>query len=355
MAAHGRAFFVTGATDGIGLHTARRLAASESRAALILHGRDPARLERAAELVSAAAAAASSPQISILTHACDLASGDLAGLGAAVAKEALALGLPLTVVHNAGVYAPRREMIAARSGGGGESNGGGASSLRSFERTWATNVLAPFALQHALLKGLGWRRSRADTSSGGGGRTPLLPPPSTPSGGGGGGVVNGVVGPRTTPTHLLERVVVTSSLSAQPGSLDFANLQGERAYSPHGAYGLSKACNQAFAARLALLLGGGGIGDETDGPPACAVYSLDPGTVDTKMLRAGWEGYPGVDVSEADDTFWLATAPGERLAASGGYFVGRRRARLVAAAADGEVSDRLWALWREQTGCDELF
>ncbi len=37
--------------------------------------------------------------------------------------------------------------------------------------------------------------------------------------------------------------------------------------------------------------------------------SLDPGTVDTKMLRTGWEGCCGIPLQQADDTFWIATSP----------------------------------------------
>lgn len=336
----GRSFFITGATDGIGMHTAKRLAslaakepaAARRPTALILHGRDRSRLDRAAAEVAAAAAAAGGGGVLTRTHLCDLAAGDVRALGEAVAWDAAELALPLTVVHNAGVYATERETVE------------GALPGCRYERTWATNVLAPFALQHALLLGLGWRRRPSSSSSADG----LEPPPAAAA------------------KARLERVVVTSSLSATHGSIDFANLQGERSWSSHGAYSLSKACNQAFAARLGELLlrrpggGGGGDGvddenndddDDDDSPP---VFSLDPGTVNTKMLMAGW-GPIGIDVARAEDTTWLATAPRSALGATGGYFVGRRRARLVAAAADGATVDRLWALWREQTGCGELF
>jgi NAD(P)-dependent dehydrogenase (short-subunit alcohol dehydrogenase family) len=319
----GKTFFITGATDGIGLHTARRLASLAKQestappAALILHGRDRARLDRAAAEVAAVSSA-----VAVRTHLCDLCSGDLRALGEAVAHDAKELGLPLTVIHNAGVYATKREMVSPPPTA---APGRGAS----FERTWQTNVLAPFALQHALLKALGWRRRRNASSA-------SLEPGSAAA------------------ARLLERVVVTSSLSAQHGPLDFANLQGERSWSAHGSYSLSKACNQAFAVRLGELLLGGEGGDDANDASSPGVFSLDPGTVNTKMLLAGW-GPIGIEVEDADDTLWVATAPREALGATGGYFVGRRRARLVPAAADRATVDRLWALWREQTGCEELF
>ncbi len=43
--------------------------------------------------------------------------------------------------------------------------------------------------------------------------------------------------------------------------------------------------------------------------PEVLCVSLDPGTVDTKMLRTGWEGCCGIPLQQADDTFWIATSP----------------------------------------------
>jgi hypothetical protein len=52
-------------------------------------------------------------------------------------------------------------------------------------------------------------------------------------------------------------------------------------------------------------------------------------------------------VKDADNTFQLASNPrGE----SGAYYIGGRPARPVAAAADPDLQDRMWALWEEQTG-----
>ena len=54
--------------------------------------------------------------------------------------------------------------------------------------------------------------------------------------------------------------------------------------------------------------------------------SLDPGTVNTKMLLAGW-GSCGIPVGEADDTFWLATNKDIGLDCSGSYYASRRQSR----------------------------
>ena len=104
-------------------------------------------------------------------------------------------------------------------------------SPQGLELTWATNVLAPFLLTVLLLDAV---------------------------------------------TH---RVVTTASISAA-SDVDWGNLQQERGFSPHGAYALSKLCNIMFSSQLASRLAAAGS--------ALTSNSLDPGTVNTKMLLAGW-------------------------------------------------------------------
>lgn len=55
-------------------------------------------------------------------------------------------------------------------------------------------------------------------------------------------------------------------------------------------------------------------------PLALQVNCLDPGTVNTKMLLAGW-GPCGINVSGADNQLHLATDPSTAMV-SGKYFVG---------------------------------
>jgi NAD(P)-dependent dehydrogenase (short-subunit alcohol dehydrogenase family) len=272
----GRVFLVTGSTDGIGQHTAERLAAAG--ATVLVHGRSPARVNAAAERVRAAAATASGKstpvQDRVRTYTADLAS--LAGvreLAAAVAAD-FPPGSIDTLISNAGVYEERR-----------------AVSADGHELTWQVNVLAPFLLTALLLD------------------------------------------------RVSSHVITTSSISAA-SSLDWGNLQQERGYSAHSAYSLSKLMNQVFTLKLASMLAA------ANSP--IRANTLDPGTVNTKMLLAGW-GRIGIDVSTADNTYALATAPASA-AGSGNYFISARQARPVAAAADPEVQERLWALWEEQTG-----
>ena len=54
-------------------------------------------------------------------------------------------------------------------------------------------------------------------------------------------------------------------------------------------------------------------------------------------------------VGDADNTFQLASS---HSGDSGAYYIGNRRARPVAAAADEALQERLWALWEQQTGAN---
>lgn len=125
---------VTGATDGIGRETARQLAARG--AAVILHGRDAARLQAAVAAVSAAVPGATLHTV----------RGDLARLDEvrALAEELVARFPRLdAMVHNAGIFAESR-----------------ACTVDGFESTFAVNHLAPFVLTHLALAPLRAARGR---------------------------------------------------------------------------------------------------------------------------------------------------------------------------------------------------
>jgi hypothetical protein len=55
------------------------------------------------------------------------------------------------------------------------------------------------------------------------------------------------------------------------------------------------------------------------------VNTLDPGTVNTKMLLAGW-GRIGIDVGSANNTFKLLTDPNVA-DVTGGYFISHSKSR----------------------------
>jgi retinol dehydrogenase-12 len=116
---------VTGSSDGIGLETARQLAARGAR--VILHGRNADKLQVAVAKVRAVA-----DDAVLAAELADLAS--LAGVRALA--ERLAERRIDVVVHNAGVFMTARVL-----------------TVDGFETTFAVNHLAPFALTHALLAG----------------------------------------------------------------------------------------------------------------------------------------------------------------------------------------------------------
>ena len=89
------------------------------------------------------------------------------------------------------------------------------------------------------------------------------------------------------------RILVTSSMSA--GAADALNdLQCER-WSEHRAYSLSKLCCAMIAMELHERYGD---------PPKLCVHTMDPGTVNTKMLLAGW-GRCGIPVAQATRSYHM--------------------------------------------------
>ena len=269
----GRVILVTGATDGIGRHTASRLAAAG--ATVLVHGRSVARV---ADTVAALRSAGGQAR----GFVADLSSlDDTRRLAREVADAAPELH---TLINNAGVFAPSGEQRSVTADG--------------LETTFAVNVAAPFLLGAALLP-----RLRAAP--------------------GGGLLCN------------------TASIShAGVGrALPLDTLQGEGRFSSHYAYSLSKLCVVMFTIAQARRLAASG--------DAVRAVTLDPGTVNTKMLLAGW-GPCGMEVADADDTCWAATAAVE----SGAYYVGRRAATPDTPARDEAAQEALWQRLVALTGVD---
>ncbi len=125
----GRAALVTGATGGIGLETAVRLA--QLGAEVLVHGRDAGRGAAALAAVRAASAAGTSPAL----YLADLSSvAGVRELADGVLRDRPRLDV---LVANAGVYSPERR----------ETSDG-------LELTFAVNVVAPVLLATALLPAL---------------------------------------------------------------------------------------------------------------------------------------------------------------------------------------------------------
>jgi NADP-dependent 3-hydroxy acid dehydrogenase YdfG len=118
----GRVALVTGATGGIGLATARTLAAEGARVAMLARNAETLRA-RASEIGSGA-----------MAFPCDITDAVVVERTLATVRQAL--GEPDILVNNAGVFEPRPvEEVSAED----------------FARTVNVNLVAAFALVHALL------------------------------------------------------------------------------------------------------------------------------------------------------------------------------------------------------------
>ena len=158
------------------------------------------------------------------------------------------------------------------------------------ELTFAVNVLAPFVLTRALL--------------------PLLRA-AAPA-----------------------RIVNLSSTSHWQGTMHWDDLQLERDYDPLVAYEQSKLAMTLLTFELARRLTGSEI----------TAVCLDPGNVDTGMLRAGWPELQGVDhVTGAATSVHLASSPRVQ-GVTGAYYEEGRETPLPAPSLDREAQSRLWTI-----------
>ena len=193
MADPARVALVTGGNAGIGLYTALGLARAGFR--VIIHGRDPTRVERARRLVAERSGSA----------AVETALADFTSLAQvrALADAALTAHDRLDLlVNNAGLIMPRLQF----SGDG-------------VETTIAVNHLAPFLLTNLLLD-----RLRASAQ------------PNAPA-----------------------RIVTVASQAHRGARLDLSDLTAPRDWTPLKAYGRSKLCNILFTRALARRLAGSGV------------------------------------------------------------------------------------------------
>lgn len=290
---------ITGSTDGIGLTTAKNMAQKGYH--VILHGRDEARIRRACDAVRAfvqhyhqdqsskeeidTPIMIESVQADLSTvRGCELLATRVQSLCRRDDKDLQHLSV---LMNNAGVYSP--DLVITADG---------------TELTFAVNVLAPFVITSILLPQL-LRKDKTTTT--------------TP----------------TAPTIPGSRIIIASSISQcrsmQDDNWDDLTYQ-KRRYSAHGAYSESKLCDAMLAMEFAerLQKAGYGVQDIT-------CNSLDPGTVNTKMLLAGW-GPCGIDVEDALDETFLCSSPTVQ-GVTGRYFRWRTEGRSDYSAGE---RDKLW-------------
>lgn len=271
-AAAAKTCVITGATSGIGLATAAALAERGFR--LLLVARSPIRADAAREAIARRAPAAR----------VDVEQADLASLRsiAEAAPRILARCPRIDVLLNdAGVVLLRREP-----------------SADGYEKTFAVNHLACFALTNLLLERL-----------------------------------------QATPGARI--VSVASEAHRFGGRLDFDDLQSERRYRGLAVYGRSKLCNLLWTRELARRLAGTGV----------TANCCHPGGVATQLGQtdAAWTRVLGRAIGlllltpeqGARTPVYLATAPGLG-SVTGRYFAKEREIQPSRAARDDAAARRLW-------------
>lgn len=246
---------------------------------VIVHGRDPERVKNACSKVREAGGSFASA-VPALSDISTLEG--CKALAEIVSTACLVQNSPLDLlVNNAGVFIEdsKRETVQW-------------DPTHVLERTFAVNVAAPFVITSLLL--------------------PLL----TAQDG--------------------SRIVIASSISQSSAISDWQDLQFEkRPFSNHQAYSESKLLDAMLSMEMAERL-------KSLGTKRVTVNCLDPGTVNTKMLLAGW-GPCGIDVDDALDESWLSTSS-DISGKTGLYFVGRRERKAARPAYDIAEREKMWSI-----------
>jgi len=269
------AYLVTGASDGIGVTTAKNMAAKGYD--VLIHGRDAGRIDRAEKQIISFAEEGSCRIFS-------LPPADLSTIEGCkqLAKDVETLcdenDLQLSVLmNNAGVF--NEKLIT--------------TSDAALEQTFAVNVLAPFVITSHLL--------------------PLL-------------------------LKQKSRIVLASSISQCQSIRDWDGLHySRRLCSAHGAYSESKLLDAMLTIEMAARFQQAGIDVDQ-----ITCNCLDPGTVNTKMLLAGW-GPCGINVEDALDQTWLCSSD-EVEDVTGKYFNSRSERRASSSAYEQTERNRLWSV-----------
>lgn len=127
------------------------------------------------------------------------------------------------------------------------------------------------------------------------------------------------------------RVITVSSIAHTRGQLNPKDFTLTKNFDGYGVYAASKLANVLFAQKLARLWAPLGINS----------YSLHPGVIDTKLLRAGF-GAVGAEVSQgAQTSVYLATTT-KLPAPSGSYFDNQQPQPVARLAQDRALEDHLW-------------
>jgi NAD(P)-dependent dehydrogenase (short-subunit alcohol dehydrogenase family) len=271
---------VTGSTDGIGLTTAKNLAAKGYN--VLIHGRSEARIADAVDAAQSFCENHSNnpgrivplPAADISTlHGCEKLVDNVKS----ILEQNDDLAALTVLMNNAGVYQKSFSQTAD-----------------GLETTFAVNVLAPFVITSMLCDIL------------------LLQSKS--------------------------RIVIASSISQGRSIRDWDDVAYcNRGYSAHGAYSDSKLLDAMLSMEMASRLQQASLGTDR-----ITCNCLDPGTVNTKMLLEGW-GRIGINVDDALDQTYLCSSP-EVEYMTGGYFIWKSLRRASSDAYDVSERNKLWSL-----------
>ena len=152
-----------------------------------------------------------------------------------------------------------------------------------------------------------------------------------------------VLAPFVITSHLLptllqqkSRIVIASSISQCSSIRDWDDLHySNRSFSAHGSYSESKLLDAMLTMEFADRLSNAGIGVDR-----ITCNCLDPGTVNTKMLLAGW-GPCGIEVEDALDETWLCSSK-DVDSVTGRYFVWKSDRSASRDAYDKKQRERMW-------------
>jgi NAD(P)-dependent dehydrogenase (short-subunit alcohol dehydrogenase family) len=277
-----RVALVTGASTGIGFHTALGLARAGFH--VIVAGRDLDRTTRACQTI-----AKRTGSQAMTTALADFASlADVRRLAETVLAEHDRLDV---LVNNAGLFATRYAL----TGDG-------------IETTIAVNHLAPFLLTNLLLERLK-QSAQEDLSAG------LRP---------------------------AARLITVASQAHRNARLNVSELAQPGGWTSLGAYGRSKLCNVLFTRALARRLDGTGVVASCLHPGVVATGIGDRGSW---VIRLGWNLMKPLMVTPeqgAATSVFLATVP-DPARFHGAYVIGRRVVEPDLAARNDELGERLWA------------
>ena len=166
---------------------------------------------------------------------------------------------------------------------------------RKIELTFQINVLAPYMLNCLL-----WNKNSMDTNA---------------------------------------RILNVASIS-QTSGVQVDDLTFEKQWSDHWSYSHSKTCMKSVSFEMYLRM-------MKNSENVRTILTCDPGTVNTKMLLAGW-GPCGVQVYDANDQFELVTNDKFTLPQNnGGYFVNQRLSQEAKSSPETRL---VWETCKRETG-----